>query len=270
MTRGLRSWAMLLDRGLALCDRVGTSAQRAQILYGMQSRYTVEGRLEKSALITDEMVRLFRETQGSEPPRSAFAMMAGVRVQLGRFQEACDDIDPRPRSRPEPAPAPPGVAGRELRSHRSCLAIARALVPRSSGHRIRAGIRALCASPGELGQPFSQAIAATYLALLQQLRADSATFRRQAQEALELATSSRGPITGRGPPSSSPTRRRSTARSPRDSSVFGARSRALRRRGRAPPAVLPRAAGGRPPPGRRCGQRPRRRGGSPVPRSRDE
>jgi predicted ATPase len=40
----------------------------------------------------------------------------------------------------------------------------------------------------QLGQPFSQAIAATYLALLQQLRADPATFRRQAEEALGLAT----------------------------------------------------------------------------------
>ncbi|MFI5184595.1 MAG: 6-hydroxy-D-nicotine oxidase, partial [Vicinamibacteria bacterium] len=40
----------------------------------------------------------------------------------------------------------------------------------------------------QLEQPFSQAIAATYLALLQQLRADSATFRQQAEEALRLAT----------------------------------------------------------------------------------
>jgi predicted ATPase len=40
----------------------------------------------------------------------------------------------------------------------------------------------------ELGQPFSQAIAATYLALLQQLRADPAGFRSQAEEAFELST----------------------------------------------------------------------------------
>ena len=44
----------------------------------------------------------------------------------------------------------------------------------------------------QLGQPFSQALASTYLALLQQLRADPATFRRQAQEALELATEFEG------------------------------------------------------------------------------
>ena len=40
----------VLDRALALCDRVGTGAQRAQILFGMQSLYIVAGRLEKAAL----------------------------------------------------------------------------------------------------------------------------------------------------------------------------------------------------------------------------
>ncbi len=192
VTRGLRSWATLLDRALALCDRVGTSAQRAQILYGMQSRYTVEGRLEKSALITDEMVRLFRETQGSEPPRSAFAMMAGVRVQLGRFQEACDDIDGLVReadpSQLQRLQESQGVnyevIARAWQSHALwCLGRPDTAFERAS-HALRLA--------RQLGQPFSQALAATYLALLQQLRADSATFRRQAQEALELATEFEG------------------------------------------------------------------------------
>jgi predicted ATPase len=44
----------------------------------------------------------------------------------------------------------------------------------------------------QLGQPLGQALAATYLALLQQLRADPATFRRQAEEALELTTEFEG------------------------------------------------------------------------------
>jgi len=191
--RVTRGWAApelgeVLDRALALCDRVGTPAQRAQILYGMQSLYIVAGRLEKSALITDEMVRLFRETQGSEPPRSAFAMLAGARLQMGRFQEACDDIDGLVRE------ADPGqlqrlqesqglnyeVVARAWQSHALwCLGRPDTAFERAS-HALRLA--------RELGQPFSQAIAATYLALLQQLRADPATFRRQAEEALELAT----------------------------------------------------------------------------------
>jgi DNA-binding SARP family transcriptional activator/predicted ATPase len=178
----------VLDRALALCDRVGTPAQRAQVLYGMQSRYIVEGRLEKSALITDEMVRVMRETHGSEPPRSAFAMLAGVRLQMGRFQEASDDMEALAReadpSQLQRLQESQGlnyeVLARAWQSHALwCLGRPDTAFEKAS-HALHLA--------RQLGQPFSQAIAATYLALLQQLRADPATFRQQAKEALELAT----------------------------------------------------------------------------------
>jgi predicted ATPase len=178
----------VLDRALALCDRVGTSAQRAQILYGMQSRYIVEGRLEKSVLITDEMVRVLRETQGSEPPRSAYAMLAGVRLQMGRFQEASELIDGLVReadpSQLQRLQESQGlnyeVLARAWQSHALwCLGRPDMALERGS-HALRLA--------RELGQPFSQALVATYLALLQQLRAEPAAFRRQAEEALQLAT----------------------------------------------------------------------------------
>jgi predicted ATPase/DNA-binding SARP family transcriptional activator len=178
----------VLDRALALCDRVGTGAQRAQILYGMQSLYIVAGRLEKSALVTDEMARVLRETQGSEPPRSAFAMLAGVRLQMGRFQEANDEID-RLVQEADPSQLQRlqesqglnyEILARAWQSHALwCLGRPDAAVEGAS-HALRLA--------RQLGQPFSQAIAATYLALLQQLRGDPATFRRQASEALDLAT----------------------------------------------------------------------------------
>jgi DNA-binding SARP family transcriptional activator/predicted ATPase len=178
----------VLERALALCDRVGTPAQRAQVLYGLQSLYIVEDRLEESASITDEMVRVLRETQGSEPPRSAFAMLAGTRLQMGRFQEACDDLDRLVR---EADPAQLRrlqesqglnyeVLTRAWQSHAHwCLGRPDTALERASDALRLAR---------ELDQPFSQAIAATYLALLQQLRADPATFRRQAEDALHLAT----------------------------------------------------------------------------------
>jgi DNA-binding SARP family transcriptional activator len=178
----------VLDRALALCDRVGTGAQRAQILYGMQSRYIVAGRLEKSGVITDEMVRLLRETQGPEPARSAFAMLAGVRLQMGHFQEACDDIDDLVRdadqSQMQSLQESQGlnyeVLARSWQAHALwCLGR-----PDTAFERGSHGLR----RAREVGQPFSQAIAATYLALLQQLRADGATFHAQAKEALDLAT----------------------------------------------------------------------------------
>jgi predicted ATPase len=178
----------VLDRALALCDRVGTGAQRAQVLYGMHSSYNVAGRLEKSAMTTDEMVRVFRDTVGSEPPLSAFSMMAGVRLQIGRFQEACDDVDDlvqeADRGQLEHLQESQGlnyeVLARAWQSHALwCLGRPDTAFERAS-HAMRLA--------RQLGQPFSQAIAATYLALLQQLRADPDTFRRQALEALELAT----------------------------------------------------------------------------------
>jgi tetratricopeptide (TPR) repeat protein len=178
----------VLERALALCDRVGTLGQRAQVLYGLQSLYIVEDRLAESASITDEMVRVLREAGGSEPPRSAFAMLAGTRLQMGRFQEACDDLDRLVREADpvqlrrlqESQGLNYEVLARAWQSHAHwCLGRPDTALDRAS-HAVHLA--------RELRQPFSQAIAATYLALLQQLRADPATFRRQAEEALHLAT----------------------------------------------------------------------------------
>ncbi len=190
--RVTKGWAApelgrVLDRALALCDSAGTPAQRAQTLTGMQSRYIVEGRLDKCALITDELVRVYREVQ-EEPPGSVFAMVAGVRLQMGHFQQACDDIDGLVRE------ADPSqfrhlqesqglnyeVILRAWQSHGIwCLGRPDTAMEHAS-HAL--GLAR------QLAQPFSQAIAATYLALLQQLRADPTTFRAQAEEALDLAT----------------------------------------------------------------------------------
>jgi DNA-binding SARP family transcriptional activator len=191
--RVTRGWAAqelgrVLERALVLCDRVGTGAQRAQILYGMQSLYLVAGRLEKCALVTDEMVRVLRETPGSEPPRSAFAMLAGVKLLMGRFQEARDDFDGLVReadsSQLQHLQESQGLNYEVLawawQSHALWCLGRPGTAFESASHALRLA--------RELGQPFSQAIAATYLALLQQLRANPATFRRQAKEALDLAT----------------------------------------------------------------------------------
>jgi predicted ATPase len=134
------------------------------------------------------MVRVFRETQGSVPPRSAFAMLAGVRLQTGRFREACDDIeglvreaDPSQLQRlQESQGLNYEVLARAWQSHALwCLGRPAAAFAGAS-HALRLA--------RQLEQPFNRAIAATYLALLQQLRADPATFRAQAAEALDLAT----------------------------------------------------------------------------------
>ena len=77
----------VLNRALVLCDQVGTPAQRAQVLYGLQSLYVVEGRLEKVQNTYDEMRQLFLQTQGSLP-QFAGLMYTGARLHMGRFLEA--------------------------------------------------------------------------------------------------------------------------------------------------------------------------------------
>ena len=190
--RVTKGWAApelgaVLDRALELCDRVGTNLQRVTILYGLQSSYGVAGRLDKSALITDELARALRQ-EGAAPPRAAFAMMAGLRILMGRFDEGSQELEALLEQR-DPShllqlQQSQGlnyeVHARVWQSHGLwCLG-----APDNAFDRARDALRLA----QELSQPFSQAIAATYLALLQQLRADPKTFRLQAEEALALAT----------------------------------------------------------------------------------
>jgi len=105
----------VLEPRPGLCDRVGTPAQRAQILTGMQSRYIVEGRLEKCALITDELgARLSRGPGGSRQDRCS--PCGGVRLQMGHFQQACDTIDGLVREATRASSGASGVAGSTTRS----------------------------------------------------------------------------------------------------------------------------------------------------------
>jgi predicted ATPase/DNA-binding SARP family transcriptional activator len=177
-----------LDRALSLCDRVGTDLQRVTILYGMQSFYAVAGHLEKSAHITDELARTLGRSEGAQPSRAAFVMMAGIRILMGRFGEGSQEIEELVEQG-DPAhflhlQQSQGlnyeIHARAWQSHALwCLG-----VPDTAIERARDALRLA----RQLDQPFSQAIAATYLALLHQLQADAATFRRQAEEALEIAT----------------------------------------------------------------------------------
>ena len=261
----------VLDRALALCDRVGTPAQRAEILYGLQSRYIVEGRLEKSALTTDEMVRVFRETEGSEPPRSAFAMLAGVRLQMGRFQEAGNDIEDLVREAdPSQLQRLQESQGLELRGPRASLAVARAVVPRSSGRGSRG-----CNSRPDTRPAGRSAVQPGHCRHLSGSPPAAARRSGDVPRAGGGGARARHGVQGDLLPGLGrhPRRLRGDARS-----SGGARSRAsseLHRGlhgdgGAAAPAVLPRPAGRRAPEGRRRDRRPRPRGGGPVSRSGDE
>ena len=181
----------VLVRALDLCERAGSPEERLQVLYGMQSLSIVAGRLERSVELAEEVVALSRETTGAVPVRGALAMAAGGRIHLGRLEEASAEIDRLlldvDRGELERFHEAHGINyeihGRAWQSHALwCLGRPDAALAQGASALARAR---------ELRQPFSQAIAATYLALLQQLRADHGTFRRQAAEALELSAAFR-------------------------------------------------------------------------------
>jgi len=172
-------------RMLALCDTVGTDAQRADALYGLESLLTVQANLERVQL-ADEQVRAACERAHRTPPPLAGLMLAGTRLHLGQITEANEAYE-RMIVADDPAEAPdwleaqgwnPAVLARAWQAHALWLL-------GYPDQALRRGAEAVRLA-ADLELPFNHALAATYLAMLQQLRADPVTARAQALEAHQL------------------------------------------------------------------------------------
>jgi predicted ATPase len=195
MTKGWTSPEVerLLARALALCDTVGDDTQRAQMCYGLQSLYVVQARLEKVQLVSDDLHRLYWQTQGSSPPLVAEMMPTGARLHLGQLTQASAEFeqmiathDPAQLQRIEEEQGwNYAVHARAWHAHALWLLG----YPQAALHRGRDAVRLAY----DLAQPFNQAVALTYLALLQQLCADEITARAQAEQALALTTEFKAP-----------------------------------------------------------------------------
>src|SRR5262249_49022061 len=195
MTKGWTSPEVeqTLHRAVELCDKVGDDAQRAQVFYGLESLYIVQARLEKVQLASDELHRLYQRTQATTPPLEAEIMLTGSRLHLGRIAEASDDFErmlaDKDASQLQRIVEEQGwnyaVHGRVWHAHALWLLG----YPQSALLRAQEGVRLA----HDLGQPFNQAVAATYLATLQQLSADEVTAKVSAEEALALTTEYKTP-----------------------------------------------------------------------------
>jgi predicted ATPase/DNA-binding winged helix-turn-helix (wHTH) protein len=191
MTKGWTSPEVeqTLDRAMELCDKVGDDAQRAQVFHGLESLYVVQAKLEKVQLTSDELHRLHQRTHATTP-LEAEIMLTGSRLHLGRIADAsaqfehmlaAKDLSQLQRIVEEHSWSyADAILGRAWHAHALWLL----------GYPHSALLRALEAVrlAHDLGQPFNQALAATYLAMLQQLCADQATARGSAEEALSLTT----------------------------------------------------------------------------------
>jgi predicted ATPase len=196
--RVAKGWAApelerVLDRAQALCEEIGDDVQRTQVLYGLQSLYVVQARLERVQYISGELDTLYRRSHGTAPPHFAGVMLTGAHLHLGRLQEANEHFvaitashDPDQLRRLEEAQGVNYmVLARAWQSHALwCLGYPQSALNR--GHDAVQLAR-------DLAQPFNQALAAAYLAMLVQFCADEATARARAEEALALASEYKAP-----------------------------------------------------------------------------
>jgi len=197
MTKGWTSPEVeqALERAMELCDKVGDDAQRAQVFYGLESLYVVQARLEKVQLASDELHRLYQRTHATPPPLEAEIMLTGSRLHLGRIADANEEFErmlaARDPSQLQHIVGEQGwnfadaVHGRAWHAHALWLLG----YPRSALLRSLEAVRLA----QDRGQPFTQALAATYLAMLQQLCADEPAARANSEEALALTTEYKAP-----------------------------------------------------------------------------
>jgi DNA-binding SARP family transcriptional activator/tetratricopeptide (TPR) repeat protein len=183
----------VLDLALALCDTVGDDAHRAQTLFGLQSLYVVQAKLERVQMISDELHMLYQRSFNLVPPPFAGTMLAGAWLHLGRiteanarFAEIVASHDPDQLLHlQESQGANYAALAWAWQSHGLwCL-----------GYPQQALSRGLDAVKlvQDLDQPFNQALVSSYLALLQQLRADETVAREHAEQAYSLASKYQAP-----------------------------------------------------------------------------
>jgi predicted ATPase/DNA-binding SARP family transcriptional activator len=176
----------VLDRALALCDIVGDDAQRAQTLYGLQSVYVVQGKLERVETVSDEMETVYRRSLGTAPPPFSGMMLTGARLHMGKmtvareqFEEIIAAHDPDHILQLQESQGSNYAAhARAWQAHALwCLGYPQQALDR--------GLDAMnmVRNPS---QPFSEALVSAYFALLQQMRADAAEARAAAETSLSL------------------------------------------------------------------------------------
>lgn len=190
-----RGWAdheleAVLERAQSLCVAVGDPIQRSQVLYGLQSVYVVQARHDDVFKLTVESTRLSREILGVEPPSLAMVHPSISQLHVGEFRSALDRFDKiaqvDDRVEIELFQQVQGVNYLILADCNRAEALWCLGLPDAAMQCCMAGWEQARA----LDQPFNQALAATYVAMLHELRGD-ATFQSDAVAALALATESK-------------------------------------------------------------------------------
>ena len=182
----------VIHRALALCDTVGDDSQRMEALYGLQSVFVVQAKLESVRDVAQELDALCARYPRTGPPVSGVTL-AGAWLHMGRViaaNEAFERIISEHGTMESPEHQYSqgwhyAVLLHAWQSHALwCLGYPE--------RGIRCGSDAIRLAR-DLALPFNEALAATYLALLQQLGAGTATAKARAEEAHALTIEYKAP-----------------------------------------------------------------------------
>ena len=173
----------VMNRVMVLCDKVGSTEQQIRTLFGLQTLYVVQAKYEKVEHTYRQVEKLFWQTQGVPPPPFVAINLAGARLFTGQFVEASElfgsVIAVRDEKRIRDLQESQGlnylVHGLAWNSHAQwCIGYPQTAL---------AGAQSAVEIARKFTQPFNQALAITYLAMLQAWRASPEVFSQFAEEA---------------------------------------------------------------------------------------
>ena len=184
----------LVDRTLVLCDTVGDDTQRMNALYGQETLLLVQARLDRVQSVADDIQALYQRAHDSAPPLSRTLLaLAGARLQMGRVREA-EEVFAQIIQDFSPVAGQPlqEVQGWNYEVHTRAWQ-AHALWLLGYPDRALSRGREALQLASDLAQPFNQALASTYFAMLQQFCAEPAIAKAQAEAALVLTIEYKAP-----------------------------------------------------------------------------
>jgi predicted ATPase/DNA-binding SARP family transcriptional activator len=182
----------VMNRVMVLSDKVGDVKQRLHALFGVQSLYVVQAQYEKVERTYAQAEKLFRQAQGAPPP-FAEIYLSGAKLHMGQMVEARERFEKIVAVRndnhildlQESQGLNYLVHGLAWNSHALwCLGY-----PQSALNSAQSAM----GFAHEFAQPFNQALAITYLAMLQTWYAETDTLLAQAEDACTLTTNYKAP-----------------------------------------------------------------------------
>ena len=182
-----KGWAspeveQVMQRAMVLSDQFGDEQQQIRALFALTTLYVVQARFEQVEHTYRRIEQIFRQA-GNTPPPFTSIYVAGAKLSLGQIAEATTLFDQvvavrdarHIRDLQESQGLNYLVHGLAWKSHaRWCQGY-----PHSALKEARAAVE----FAQEFEQPFNQALAITYLALLQEWSTDTGTFRAHAEDA---------------------------------------------------------------------------------------